>query len=83
MKSLDIPHVEPIVKSDVSGNQTKLEKDVEEILRHVQTMIICTKATQAQQEVQNEWRQVALILDRILCFLFGATFLLYTFVLLA
>lgn len=39
MKSLDIPAVEPIVKSDISGNQSKLEKDVEEILRHVQTMI--------------------------------------------
>lgn len=82
MKSLDIPAVEPIVKSDISGNQSKLEKDVEEILRHVQTMIICTKTAQARKEVQNEWKEVAVVLDRVLCFLFGATFLLYTFVLL-
>lgn len=82
MKSLDIPSVEPIVKSDISGNQSKLEKDVEEILRHVQTMIICTKTAQARTEVQNEWKEVAFVLDRVLCFLFGATFLLYTFVLL-
>lgn len=82
MKTLDIPAVEPTVKPDIPGSPNKLEKDVEEILRHVQTMIICTKTAQARQEVQNEWRQVAVVFDRVLCFLFGTTFLLYTFVLL-
>ncbi|KAK3097858.1 hypothetical protein FSP39_013889 [Pinctada imbricata] len=64
-------------------SQNKLERDVEEILRHVHTLTLRSTVIEARHEIRNEWHQVALVLDRLLCFLFAMTFLLYTFVLLA
>lgn len=81
MRGLDRP-MENMTKPDTTTTQTKMEKDIEEILRHVHGMAFRTTVLEARQDVRNEWHQVALVIDRVLCFVFFLTFLLYTFVLL-
>lgn len=71
MKSLDIPAVEPIVKSDISGNQSKLEKDVEEILRHVQTMIIVQKLRRRERKCKTSGKRWQLSLTECCVFFLG------------
>ncbi|CAG2210644.1 neuronal acetylcholine receptor subunit beta-3-like isoform X1 [Mytilus edulis] len=81
MRGLDRP-LDSMTKPDTTTTQSKMEKDIEEILRHVHTMAFRATVLEARQDVRNEWHQVALVIDRLLCFLFFITFLLYTFVLL-
>ena len=83
MRGLDRPTENNVRQPPESTGQTKMERDVEEILRHVHTLTLRTTVMEARQEIRNEWHQVALVIDRLLCFLFAMTFLLYTFVLLA
>lgn len=81
MRGLDRP-LDTSTKPDTTTSQSKMEKDIEEILRHVHTMAFRSTVLEARQDVRNEWHQVAIVIDRLLCFLFFITFLLYTFVLL-
>ncbi|XP_060068345.1 neuronal acetylcholine receptor subunit alpha-5-like [Ylistrum balloti] len=81
MRGLDRT-MDGIVRQE-NTTQSKMERDVEEILRHLHTLTIRSTVLEARHEIRNEWHQVALVLDRIFFFLFILTFLLYTFVLLA
>ncbi|CAL1546815.1 unnamed protein product [Lymnaea stagnalis] len=64
-------------------NSSKVEKDIEEITRNVS--IFCAKIAlqESRQDVLNEWRQVALVVDRVLFFLFLLVFLMCSVILLA
>ncbi|BFZ10098.1 hypothetical protein BsWGS_13138 [Bradybaena similaris] len=59
--------------ADLRGaNTSKLEREMEEL-----------NCNEARQDILNEWRQVALVMDRVLFFLFLLMFLLCSVILLA
>lgn len=66
------------IKTD--GN--KLERDVSEILRHVNTLVIRTLVAKSRSDARNEWYQVGIVIDRIMCFLFMLIFVVYSCALL-
>ena len=61
---------------------SRVERDVQEILRHVHTLVIKSSAKDARAEMRSEWQQVAIVFDRILFFIFALTFIIYSCVLL-
>lgn len=61
---------------------SRLEKDVEEILRHVHSLVVKSTAKEARLDVRSEWHQVAIVFDRVLFFIFMLTFVIYSCVLL-
>lgn len=71
------------IRQEMTPQQSKLEKDVEDILRHVHSLNIRSTVLESRQEVKNEWQQVALVIDRILFIFFLFTFLMYTVILLS
>ena len=80
MRGLDKTIISVDSSSKVEGS--RLEKDVEEILRHVHSLVVNSTATQARLDVRSEWHQVAIVFDRILFFVFLLTFIIYSCVLL-
>ncbi|XP_059165447.1 neuronal acetylcholine receptor subunit alpha-3-like [Physella acuta] len=70
--------------SDLRGiNSSKVEKDIEEVNRNLSILSAKIALQDARQEVLNEWRQVALVVDRVLFFLFLLVFLMCSVILLA
>ncbi|KAL3883545.1 hypothetical protein ACJMK2_029828 [Sinanodonta woodiana] len=87
LRGLDKPVIN-IDTASKSSDQTKqysskLERDVEEILRYLHSLVVRSTADEARNEIYSEWSQVALVIDRLLCFFFFVTFLVCSFVLLA
>lgn len=70
------------VDSTTKTEGSRLERDVEEILRHVHSLVVNSTAKQARLDVRSEWHQVAIVFDRILFFIFMLTFIIYSCVLL-
>ena len=70
------------VDSTTKTEGSRLERDVEEILRHIHTLVVNSTAKQARLDVRSEWHQVAIVFDRILFFIFMLTFIIYSCVLL-
>lgn len=67
--------------SDAHKPETsKLEQDVEEILRQVNMLVNVTSYT--RNSMRNEWYQVALVFDRVMCGLFCFVFVIYSCALL-
>jgi len=64
----------------IKAETSKLEKDVEEILRNLSVLV--TMTSQSRGDMRNEWYQVALVFDRIMCFLFSLVFVVCTCALL-
>lgn len=64
----------------IKPDTSKLERDVEEILRNLAVLIKLT--SQTRFGMRTEWYQVALVFDRIMCFLFTLMFVVCTCVLL-
>ena len=80
MRGLDKAIISVDSSSKVEGS--RLEKDVEEILRHVHSLVVNNTAKEARFDVRSEWHQVAIVFDRILFFVFMLTFVIYSCVLL-
>lgn len=70
------------VDGSSKGDGSRLEKDVEEILRHVHSLVVNNTAKEARLDIRSEWHQVAIVFDRILFFVFMLTFVIYSCVLL-
>ena len=80
MRGLDKTIISVDSSSKVEGS--RLEKDVEEILRHVHSLVVKNTATEARIDIRSEWHQVAIVFDRILFLVFMFTFIIYSCVLL-
>ncbi|XP_050390754.1 neuronal acetylcholine receptor subunit alpha-2 isoform X2 [Patella vulgata] len=63
-------------------NGSKLETDVEDLNRQVCLLTARARTNEVKEEMLGEWRQVSLVLDRVLFFLFMFTIFIYTVVLL-
>ncbi|XP_071112930.1 neuronal acetylcholine receptor subunit alpha-10-like [Haliotis cracherodii] len=61
---------------------TKLERDVDDILKQVHLLTTRAAICEARQEMLSEWHQVALVMDRVLFFLFMLIFLMCSVILL-
>ena len=80
MRGLDKQVLTVENSSKIEGS--RIEKDVEEILRHVHTLVVKSTTKEARTDVSSEWHQVAIVFDRILFFIFLLTFIIYSCVLL-
>ncbi|KAL4233336.1 Neurotransmitter-gated ion-channel transmembrane region [Mactra antiquata] len=60
----------------------KIERDIEDIMKNVNTILMYNIKRDSHACVKTEWYQVALVLDRMMCFIFGLIFVVYTCVLL-
>ncbi|KAK0064423.1 nicotinic acetylcholine receptor subunit type H, partial [Biomphalaria pfeifferi] len=70
--------------SDIRGmNSSKVERDIEEICRNMNLLSAKIALQDSRQDVLNEWHQVALVVDRVLFFLFFLVFLMCSVILLA
>lgn len=81
-KTTNIHDVDYPKPTDMTSHPSKLERDVEEILKHMRTLATKEAILDARLEIRSEWQQVAMVVDRILCFLFMLIFFISTFVLL-
>lgn len=69
--------------ADVKSDASKLEKDVGEILKQVNMLVKHSVVAESRRGVRSEWYQLALVFDRIMCFLFLIIFVVYSCVLLS
>ncbi|XP_050390758.2 acetylcholine receptor subunit beta-like 2 isoform X1 [Patella vulgata] len=69
-------------KAKETNNGYKLEADVEDLNRQLHILTARARTNEVKEEMLGEWRQVSLVLDRVLFFLFMLTILIYTVVLL-
>lgn len=67
----------------IRNDGNKLERDVAEILRHVNTIVIRTAMAESRSGTRSEWYQVGIVFDRIMCFLFVLIFIVYSCALLS
>jgi hypothetical protein len=67
----------------IRNDGNKLERDVAEILRHVNTIVIRTAMAESRSNTRSEWYQVGIVFDRIMCFLFVLIFIVYSCALLS
>ncbi|KAK6169465.1 hypothetical protein SNE40_020515 [Patella caerulea] len=61
---------------------SKLEADVEDLNRQLHILTARARSNEVKEEMIGEWRQVSLVLDRVLFFLFVFTIFIYTVVLI-
>ncbi|NP_001267752.1 neuronal acetylcholine receptor subunit alpha-9-like precursor [Aplysia californica] len=66
-----------------SATTSKMEKDLEEITRQVNLLSARISVQDARDDALCEWRQVALVVDRVLFFFFSLIFLMCSVILLA
>ncbi|XP_045197749.2 neuronal acetylcholine receptor subunit beta-3-like isoform X3 [Mercenaria mercenaria] len=79
-KSIDKQTVTNSADGKHDGN--KLERDVDEILKQVNVLVVRSVIAESRRNVRTEWYQVVLVFDRIMCLLFLLVFVVYSCVLL-
>ncbi|KAK6169464.1 hypothetical protein SNE40_020514 [Patella caerulea] len=85
MKGLENPMLSSSTdgqKTKETNNGSKLEADVEDLNRQLHILTARARSNEVKEEMIGEWRQVSLVLDRVLFFFFMLTILIYTVVLL-
>ncbi len=71
------------MRNQDSRSPSKLERDVEDLLKQLHLLTTRAAISEARQEMLSEWHQVALVLDRVLFFFFMVTFLMCSVIVLA
>ena len=82
LKGLD----KPLINSETAVSKqgvNKMERDIGEILRCLNTLIARNVAIESRKDIHSEWYQLAIVFDRILCFFFFVIFVIYSCVLFA
>ncbi|XP_052241125.1 acetylcholine receptor subunit alpha-like isoform X1 [Dreissena polymorpha] len=78
LRSLEKQSVVTHADSPRNAEETKMERDMDEILRHVTTLVMRTAVTDSHCDAHAQWYQVAMVLDRVMCIFFTAIFVIYT-----
>ncbi|KAK7503109.1 hypothetical protein BaRGS_00005735 [Batillaria attramentaria] len=68
---------------DARVNNAKLEREVEEVNRQLHVLGARTHVQDSRAEALSEWRLVALVLDRVLFFIFFLVYVLCAVIVLA
>ncbi|XP_050390766.1 acetylcholine receptor subunit beta-type unc-29 [Patella vulgata] len=69
-------------KASETENGSKLETDVEDLNRQIRFFTRRARMNEVKEEVVGEWHQVALVIDRVILFLFLLSIAIYTAALL-
>ncbi|KAL5009927.1 hypothetical protein ScPMuIL_012232 [Solemya velum] len=74
---------DPKQHASIAEASSKLEQDVEEINRMVHGLAVRSSVLESREEITNEWKQLVLVIDRLLFCVFLFVFVMYTLILLA
>ncbi|ESO85007.1 hypothetical protein LOTGIDRAFT_168269 [Lottia gigantea] len=90
MKGLENPCVpdspggnNPSFKGSGAKTESSMVKEVEYIGKQVNLLTCRSNLQEGRDDIQNEWMQLALVLDRVFFFFFFLSYLIYTVVIMA
>lgn len=68
MRGLDrhMTEAESNQKATETSSSSKMEKDVEQILKHMRGIAIRNSVSDARADIRSEWQLVAMVIDRLL-----------------